>query len=390
MIRIFNRWIERYFADEEAVLLSLIIAGSLAIVLWMGVVLAPMISAVIIAFLMQGVVERFKLWGVSHLVAVSSAFLILAGSIVVGLLYILPALWDQVINLFTEAPRMLKEGQSLLLLLPEKYPTVITESQVKELTGGLRAELAQAGQTILSFSIAQLPILIAVLIYLVLVPILVFFFLKDGREMLLWFENLLPRERPIMQQVWREMNVQIANYVRGKVIEIVIVAGVSSVTFSLLGLNYALLLGIAVGFSVLIPYIGAAVVTLPVAIIGFFQWGWGEDFAYLMVAYFVIQALDGNVLVPLLFSEAVKMHPVVIVLAVLVFGGLWGFWGVFFAIPLATLCKAVLNAWPTKGHKKGHSSTGEKPDNNDDDHSDDPHPGEPQESGDSQGTALSE
>lgn len=348
MIRIFNRWIERYFADEEAVLLAVIIAGSLAVVLWMGVVLAPMISAVIIAFLMQGVVERFKIWGISHIVAVTLAFLILAGSIVIGLLYILPALWDQVINLFTEAPRMLKEGQSLLLLLPEKYPTVITEAQVKELTGGIRTELAQAGQTILSFSIAQLPILVAVLIYLVLVPILVFFFLKDGHEMLLWFENLLPRERPVMQQVWREMNVQIANYVRGKVIEIVIVAGVSSVTFSLLGLNYALLLGIAVGFSVLIPYIGAAVVTLPVALIGFFQWGWSDSFAYLMVAYFVIQALDGNVLVPLLFSEAVKMHPVVIVLAVLVFGGLWGFWGVFFAIPLATLCKAVINAWPTK------------------------------------------
>ena len=68
---------------------------------------------------------------------------------------------------------------------------------------------------------------------------------------------------------------------------------------------------------------------------------------YLMLAYGIIQGLDGNVLVPLLFSEAVKMHPVVIVLAVLVFGGLWGFWGVFFAIPLATLVKAILTAWPT-------------------------------------------
>lgn len=355
MIRIFNRWIERYFADEEAVLLAVMIVVGLAIVLYMGVVLAPMMAAVIIAFLMQGVVERFKLWGMRHIAAVTLAFLILAGSIVVGLLYILPALWHQVVNLFSEAPRMLKEGQELLLLLPQKYPAMITEMQVKELTGGLRAELAQVGQTILSFSIAQLPILVAVLIYVVLVPILVFFFLKDGREMVVWFENFLPRERPVMQQIWHEMNIQIANYVRGKVIEIVIVAGVSSIVFSLLGLNYALLLGIAVGFSVLIPYIGAAFVTLPVAIIGFFQWGWGSEFAYLMVAYFIIQALDGNVLVPLLFSEAVKMHPVAIVLAVLVFGGLWGFWGVFFAIPLATLCKAIMTAWPTVGSMDDHA-----------------------------------
>ena len=60
----------------------------------------------------------------------------------------------------------------------------------------------------------------------------------------------------------------------------------------------------------------------------------------------MIQALDGNVLVPLLFSEAVNMHPVAIIAAVLVFGGIWGMWGVFFAIPLATLVKAILYAWP--------------------------------------------
>jgi putative permease len=66
-----------------------------------------------------------------------------------------------------------------------------------------------------------------------------------------------------------------------------------------------------------------------------------------VLAYGIVQALDGNVLVPLLFSEAVNLHPVAIIVAVLVFGGLWGLWGVFFAIPLATLVKAVLNAWPT-------------------------------------------
>jgi len=67
-----------------------------------------------------------------------------------------------------------------------------------------------------------------------------------------------------------------------------------------------------------------------------------------MTAYAIIHALDGNLLVPLLFSEVVNLHPVAIILAILVFGGLWGFWGVFFAIPLATVVKAVINAWPAK------------------------------------------
>ncbi|MGV8546541.1 AI-2E family transporter, partial [Pseudomonas aeruginosa] len=77
-----------------------------------------------------------------------------------------------------------------------------------------------------------------------------------------------------------------------------------------------------------------------------FTWGWSDTFIYLLVAHAITQALDGNVLVPLLFSEAENLHPVAIICAVLLFGGLWGFWGVFFAIPLATLVKAVLDAWP--------------------------------------------
>ncbi len=115
-----------------------------------------------------------------------------------------------------------------------------------------------------------------------------------------------------------------------------------------MGLQYALLLATMVGLSVVIPYVGAAVVTLPIAIIAWFQWGWSPEFGWILLAYGVLQALDGYLLVPLLFSEVVNLHPIAIIIAILVFGGLWGFWGVFFAIPLATLVSAVLNAWPRK------------------------------------------
>jgi putative permease len=190
-------------------------------------------------------------------------------------------------------------------------------------------------------------VLLTGLLYMVLVPLLVFFFLKDSQSMLTWVGSLLPKERPVMNKIFAEMNLQIANYVRGKVIEILVVGIASYISFTILGLNYAVLLALAVGLSVVIPYVGAVLVTIPVLLIGFFQWGWGYELLYLTIVYFVIQGLDGNVLVPLLFSEAVKLHPVAIILAVLIFGGLWGFWGVFFAIPLATLVKAIINAWPS-------------------------------------------
>jgi len=121
----------------------------------------------------------------------------------------------------------------------------------------------------------------------------------------------------------------------------------TTVVFQVMGLKYSILLGVLVGLSVIIPYAGFVMATIPVIMVAYFQWGLTSDFAWLMVIYILVQALDGAIVVPILFSEAVKLHPIVIILAVLLFGGLWGFWGVFFAIPLATLIKAVMRAWPS-------------------------------------------
>jgi putative permease len=206
--------------------------------------------------------------------------------------------------------------------------------------------MGNLGQWVLSFSLSSLTNLVTLVIYLVLVPLLVFFFLKDKAFLLTTLASLLPEERPLMQQVWRETNQQIARYVRGKVIEIIITGSTTFIAFAVLGLEYAALLGLLVGVSVVIPYIGATLVTIPVALIAYFQWGWGSEFITLMVVYGIIQALDGNVLVPLLFSGAVNLHPSAIVIAILFFGGLWGFWGIFFAIPLAGLIRTLFNAWP--------------------------------------------
>lgn len=355
MLRIFRNWLDRYFSNEEALLLLLLILAGLVVVMSIGHVLAPMIASIVIAFLMQGMVTRLRQWGCPHWLAVSAAFLVLVAMLIALLFVVLPIMWHQLSKFFTELPRMVVEGQSLLMLLPEKYPLLISEKQITELFSSMTLGITELGHRLLSFSIAKLPVLVGLLIYLVLVPILVFFFLKDSTVITQWITGFLPTNRPMMSKVWQEMNQQFANYVRGKVIEIIIVGATTYVVFVLLGINYAALLAIAVGLSVLIPYIGAAVATLPVALVAYFQWGWSSEFITLMFAYGVIQALDGNVLVPLLFSEAVNLHPVAIILAVLVFGGLWGFWGVFFAIPLATLVKAILYAWPIAVQEISHA-----------------------------------
>ena len=92
------------------------------------------------------------------------------------------------------------------------------------------------------------------------------------------------------------------------------------------------------------------IATIPVVVVGLMQWGMSAHFLYLMIAYTTIVFLDANILVPLLFAETMDLHPLAIIIAILLFGGVWGFWGVFFAIPLATLAKSILNVWRKKTH----------------------------------------
>ena len=198
----------------------------------------------------------------------------------------------------------------------------------------------------MKLSLASIMNLVSLGIYAFLVPLMMFFMLKDKRELLQGVSRFLPRNRNLAFKVWTEMQQQISNYIHGKLLEILIVALVTYLIFLIFGLNYPLLLAFAVGLSVLVPYIGAVLVTIPVALVALFQFGISPTFWYIIIAFAISQLLDGNLLVPYLFSEAVNLHPLIIIISVLIFGGLWGFWGVFFAIPLATLVKAVVNALP--------------------------------------------
>ncbi len=259
----------------------------------------------------------------------------------------MPIIWKQSSNLLQEVPHMISQGQGYLLTLPEKYPDFIHVSQIESFIVMVNDNLLEWGQVALKASLNSISDIVALMVYLILVPLMVFFFLKDKTELMSNIAHFLPKERRMAIKVSQEMNQQILNYIRGKVIEIIIVGASTTIAFIFLDLQYALLLGVLVGLSVLVPYVGATVVTLPVLLVALFQFGLSSEFGYVMLAYGLIQAIDGNVIVPLLFSEAVNLHPVVIIIAVIFFGGLWGFWGIFFAIPLATLVKAVINAWPS-------------------------------------------
>jgi putative permease len=239
-------------------------------------------------------------------------------------------------------------AQEWVSSLPARYPALISTEQMNVLLGSMSFDLGSLRRVIFSRSLTVGVSLLYLAVYLVLVPLTVFFMLRDKQQLLAWLGRFAPRDSELLRQVWSDVNRQLGNYVRGKVLEIVIVWIVSYVVFSLLGLNYAMLLSALFGFSVLIPYIGAFGMTIPIMLVAYSQWGMHSHTFWVLVAYTVLSMLDGNVLVPVLFSSAVNLHPVAIITAVLFFGGVWGFWGIFFAIPLATVVKSVLNAWPRR------------------------------------------
>ncbi|AFJ46179.1 AI-2E family transporter [Shimwellia blattae] len=346
MLDLILQWYRRRFSDPEAIALLVILCAGFLILFFFSGILAPLLVALVLAYLLEWPTVRLERLGCSRRLATSLVLVVFVGILLLQVLVVAPIAWQQGIYLIRDMPGMLTKLSDFASTLPERYPALVDAGIIDAIAENMRTRLAAMGDSVVKLSLASLVGLLTLSIYLVLVPLMVFFLVKDKTQMLNAVRRVLPRNHGLAGQVWQEMNQQISNYIRGKVVEMVVVGVSTWIAFILFGLNYSLLLAVLVGFSVLIPYIGAVAVTIPVVCVALFQFGLTTEFWSLFAVYLVIQALDGNLLVPVLFSEAVNLHPLVIILSVVIFGGLWGFWGVFFAIPLATLIKAVWHVLP--------------------------------------------
>ena len=347
-MEVISKWVRLLLGNPQLVILVLTLVLGFGAVLWIGNLVAPIIASVIIAYLLDGFANPLMRIRIPRFIGVLIVYLGFLALLAFIVFAIVPILSQQATQLVSQIPGIFTELRDALMQLPHRYPEFISESQVNQIAGAIGYEAMALGRGMLTASVSSVFGVITLGIYVVLMPLLVFFMLKDKERLIAWVIGFLPRDHRLLAHVWEDVHRQLGNYVRGKIIEIIVVWGATYFTFAVFGLDFAVLLSFLVGISVLIPYVGAIAVTVPVAMIAYVQWGIGPDFMYLMLAYLVVQVLDGNVLVPLLFSEVVNMHPIAIIASVLVFGGLWGFWGIFFAIPLGILIQSVLHAWPRR------------------------------------------
>ena len=346
MIQNLSNILKRIFNNEETIIFSIIIILSLIAFSLFIEVLTPFIISIIVAYLLVGLQKNIETYNISQPLSTIIAFSIF---IIVGaamFTWLIPLIYVQLQSFVLDIPRLFNEFLSFVSTIPAAFPDLVNSDQISVFFQAVSSELSSITQNIVKSSISGIQSTITVLLYVILFPILVYFFLFDRKNIIEGCLKIIPGDRAMLSQVWSEMDIQLSNYVRGKVLEIFIVGIVAAILFAAFGLNYGALLAVLVGLSVLIPFVGAFSVTIPIVIIGLLQFGLGTEFYLLIGLYLLLQFIDGNLLVPIIFSEAVKLHPIVIILAVFIFGSIFGFWGVFFSIPLATFIKAVWNAWP--------------------------------------------
>jgi putative permease len=341
-----NSLLKKVFSNEETLVFALLLTGSFLALFFLGNILTPFLISLIFAYLLIGMQSRMEQYGMNTLASLifTYCFFLLVG--VAMIVWLGPMVYQQLQSLILEIPKWVNSSMIFVQDIPQKYPDLISSDQITTFLQSLSGQVTSISQDFLKASIAGIQNTVTVAINLILLPILVFFFLFDREAIISGFLAILPKDRDMLKNVWVEMDDQLSNYARGKAIEIVIVGVAAAIIFMFFGLQYIALLSVLVGFSVLIPFLGAFIITIPVVAIGLLQFGLTFDFWLLLGAYIILQILDGYLLVPILFSDAVKLHPVIIMLAVFVFGSMFGFWGVFFAIPIATLIKAIWNSWP--------------------------------------------
>ena len=341
MQTLFGKFINRFFSNEESIYFAILLLFSFLFIILFGNALLPVIISIVIAFLLNGLMRTLLNMQISKKLALTLTLIVFFG-FYLSLFIALPSLGAQINNLLQNLPSIVSSFQLTLTEMNNYFS--------KEDLDLIFSNLSNQINNLLSSALGQLAgtisLMFNAILYAIMIPLMVFFFLKDKDELLPLAGFILPKKNGFMQSVFSEMNDQLFNYVTGKFIEMLIIASSSYVLFAILGLPYAVLIAILVGLSVIIPIFGAILVTIPVVLIGLYEWGLTENFYWLLGLYLLIQILDGNVLVPLLFSNRNNLHPVIIIISVLFFGGIWGFWGLFFAIPLATFIKAIINSWP--------------------------------------------
>ncbi|MBR9652455.1 AI-2E family transporter [Thalassovita aquimarina] len=313
-----------------------------ALVLWyLGDVLLPFVLGGAVAYFLDPVADRLERAGLSR--AAATAVITLAAILifVILVLLVLPTLIQQAVSLFNTVPDLFNDLRSFLT---GRFPDLMDENST------LYQSLASVGETIksrggelLNTVLSSAMSIINMVALLVIVPVVAFYLLYDWDNMVARVDELLPRDHaPVIRSVAADIDKTLASFIRGMGTVSLILGTYYAVALMLVGLQFGLVVGFVAGALTFIPYVGAFVGGVLAIGLALFQF-WGEWISIGLVAgIFVLgQVAEGNVLTPKLVGSSVGLHPVWLILALSVFGALFGFIGMLVAVPVAAAIGVV-------------------------------------------------
>jgi predicted PurR-regulated permease PerM len=314
----------------------------MAVTLWLlGDVLLPFVLGGAIAYFIDPVADRLERWGLSRVAATAVITVVSIILFAILALSVIPTLITQAIDLVQILPDLFSK---LRAFADQHFPSLLEENSTARQTLAMIGEkLKEHGGDFLRTAVQSAMSLLNVMILLVIVPVVAVYLLLDWDRMVARIDNLLPRDHaPVIRQLASQIDATLASFIRGMGTVCLILGVYYAVALMAVGLQFGLVVGFIAGLVTFIPYLGALIGgALAIGLALFQFWGsWGH--IGLVALIFVIgQVAEGNFLTPKLVGNSVGLHPVWLLLALSVFGALFGFVGLLVAVPLAAVLGVV-------------------------------------------------
>ncbi|MFN7003272.1 MAG: AI-2E family transporter [Roseinatronobacter sp.] len=307
-----------------------------ALLLWvLGPALLPFVTGAAVAYFLNPLVTRLTALGLSRPLAVTALMVTALGVIALAFLLVIPPVISQAVQ-FTEAAPDLLRG--LHETISARFPTVSAlENAIDTSQLQLGEALRERGAVLAEGIWRSVSGLVGFVVFLIITPVVAFYLLLDWPRVVAGADDLLPRQHaPVIRDLARDIDRAIAGFVRGQVTVCLILAAYYATALGLVGLQFGLAIGVVAGLISFIPYIGAIVggaLAIGVALWQF--WGMPASIGAVVLIFAIGQVLEGNILVPRIVGNSVRLHPVWLLFAVSAFGMLFGFTGMLIAVPVA-------------------------------------------------------
>ena len=318
------------------------------------IIFPPLVVALVLVYVLNPLVSRLQERGISRLLAALITYVVFLSLIVVGLLYLIPVLADQVRGFARTVPALIDRAQDSIRSLAARVGLNLDTGLVLN-TENQRQVLNFLGR-LLSLTRG----LFHVALILILGPILAFYLLVDLPKIRRGLQAFIPaRRRPEVESVLQDLGRALGGFFRGQLLVALFVGIASSLALYIVGLPYWALVGMIAGLFNLIPLVGPFIGAIPALFIAFTTTTTGEGLLRLepgwpmalgaSVALLTVQQIDNHIMSPNIVARTVKLHPVTVMLGLLAGGTLLGVWGMLMAVPTIAAVKIlILHAWDTR------------------------------------------